>query len=225
MTNKTLIDKSWNGILNPEFEKEYYLGIKKNIADDINSWITIYPPLDKVLNSFEKTPLSELKVVILWQDPYHWVGQAHWLSFSVADGIAFPPSLRNIFKELKDDLWYEIPKSGNLEKWTTQWVLLLNSVLTVRASNPASHSKIWWETFTDNVIKWISDNKENIIFILWWNFARNKKSLINIKKHYIIEWVHPSPFSAYNWFFGSKPFSKCNEVLKKIGKKEINWQL
>ena len=225
MNSKPQIDKSWDNILNAEFEKTYYSEIKKTVTTDINSGITVYPPLDKILNAFEKTPLNELKVVILWQDPYHWAGQAHWLSFSVADSITFPPSLRNIFKELREDIGCEIPKSGNLEKWSSEWVLLLNAILTVRASSPASHSKIWWGIFTDNIIKWISDNKEWVIFILWWNFAKNKKTLIDISKHYIIEWVHPSPFSAYNGFFGSKPFSKCNEILRKIGKKEINWKL
>lgn len=219
------IHPSWSNILENEFSKEYYQNIKKTIVQDINLWETIYPPLDKVLNAFEKTPFSELKVVILWQDPYHWPYQAHGLSFSVQDWVPPPPSLKNIFKELHDDVWVEIPKSGNLEKWCREWVLLLNAILTVRAWMPASHAKIGWENFTDNVIKAISDNSEWIIFILWWNFAKSKKSLIDTKKHFIIEWVHPSPFSAYNWFFESKPFSKTNEILKKIWKKEIDWKL
>lgn len=219
------IHPSWQKILENEFSKPYYSEIKKTIVADINLWETIYPPLDKVLNAFEKTPLSELKVVILWQDPYHWPHQAHGLSFSVQDWVTPPPSLKNIYKELHDDLGYEIPKNWNLEKWCKEWVLLLNAILTVRAWLPASHSKIWWETFTDNVIKAISDNSEWIIFILWWNFARSKKALIDLNKHFIIEWVHPSPFSAYNWFFWSKPFSKTNEILRKIWKKEIDWNL
>lgn len=219
------IPKTWEEILWNEFQKPYYLEIKKTIVNDINNGETIYPPLEKVLNAFEKTPLDNLKVVILWQDPYHWPWQAHGLSFSVKDGIKAPPSLKNIYKELFDDLGIVAPNSGNLEKWTKQWVLLLNAILTVRDGQPASHSKIGWETFTDNVIKAISEKQENIIFILWWNFARSKKVLIDSNKHFIIESAHPSPFSAYNWFFGSKPFSKTNEILKKIGKKEINWNL
>lgn len=219
------IHPSWNTILQNEFSQEYYKNIKKIIVEDVNAWETIYPPLDKVLNAFEKTPLSELKVVILWQDPYHGSGQAHWLSFSVQDGVNPPPSLKNIYKELHDDIGFEIPKSGNLEKWCKQWVLLLNAILTVKAWLPASHSKIGWETFSDNVIKWISQNTSWVVFILWGNFARSKKILIDTQKHFIIESAHPSPFSAYNGFFGSKPFSKTNEILKKSGKKEIDWSL
>lgn len=223
--NSLKIHPSWSDILQKEFDSEYYQNIKKTIVNDINLWETIYPPLDKVLNAFEKTPLDKLKVVILWQDPYHWPYQAHWLSFSVQDWVSQPPSLKNIFKELHDDIGSEIPKNWNLEKWCSEWVLLLNAILTVRAWLPASHAKIGWETFTDNIIKAISENTSWVVFILWWNFARSKKVLIDTKKHFIIEWVHPSPFSAYNWFFGSKPFSKTNEILKKLWKKEINWNL
>lgn len=219
------IHPSWNDILEKEFSQEYYQNIKKIIVDDINAGETIYPPLDKVLAAFEKTPLSELKVVILWQDPYHGPDQAHWLSFSVQDGIKSPPSLKNIYKELHDDIGFKIPKSGNLEKWCSEWVLLLNAILTVKAWLPASHSKIGWETFSDNIIKSISQNTSWVVFILWWNFARNKKNLIDTNKHFIVESAHPSPFSAYNWFFGSKPFSKTNQILKNIWKKEINWSL
>ena len=219
------IDKSWNFLLKNELQKDYFKKIKQKIIYDINNWETIYPPLDKVFNALNITPFENIKVVILWQDPYHWEKQAHWLSFSVQDWVVFPPSLKNIFKELEKDLWYSIPKSWNLEKWWKKWVLLLNSILTVKAWKPASHSKIWWEQFSDNIIKEISLKKENVIFILWWNFAKNKKSLIDTTKHFIIESTHPSPFSAYNWFFGSKPFSKTNDILKKIWKKEINWDL
>lgn len=216
---------SWDNILNKEFEKDYYKEIKKFIVNDINSWKIIYPSLEKVLNAFEKTSFDDIKVVILWQDPYHWIWQAHWLSFSVESNVAIPPSLKNIYKELNNDLWVEIPKNWNLEKWCSEWVLLLNSILTVVEGKPASHWKIWWELFTDNIIKEISLKKEHIIFILWWGFARSKKYLINLDKHYIIESVHPSPLSAYNWFFWSKPFSKTNEILKIIWKKEIDWSL
>jgi len=219
------IHSSWQQIINKEFEKPYYLEIKKTILNDINLWEIIYPALDKILNAFEKTSLDKLKVVILWQDPYHWENQANWLSFSVKDWVKLPPSLKNIYKELYNDLWIEIPKSWNLEKWSDEWILLLNAILTVKAWKPASHSKIGWEIFSDNIISYISKNNSWVVFILWWNFAKNKKKLIDTKKHFIIEWVHPSPFSAYNWFFGSKPFSKTNEILKSIWKKEIDWKL
>lgn len=219
------ISPSWNIILENEFSQDYYKKIQQTITHDINAWEIIFPPLFQVFDAFEKTPLNTLKIVILWQDPYHWEWQAHGLSFSVQDGMKLPPSLKNIYKEMEYDLWLPPVKNGNLQKWTSEWVLLLNAILTVKAWLPASHSKIGWETFTDHVIEWISHTQENIIFILWWNFARSKKILIDAKKHFIIESPHPSPFSAYNWFFGSKPFSKANEILKKIGKKEIDWKL
>lgn len=222
---KLSIHKSWDKILDKEFNQDYYKKIKEKIVEDSNNWKTIYPPLEKVFSAFSKTSLENVKVVILWQDPYHWPNQAHGLSFSVQDWITQPPSLKNIFKELHADIWVEIPKSWNLEKWTDEWVLLLNAILTVIAGLPASHSKIGWETFTDNVIKWISDNTSWVVFILWWNFARSKKSLIDLNKHFIIESAHPSPFSAHSWFFGTKPFSRCNEILKSIWKKEIDWSL
>lgn len=219
------IDNSWKEIILEEIKKDYYKNIKEKIVNDINAWEIIYPPLDLVFNAFLETSFDNLKVVILWQDPYHWKWQAHWLSFSVQEGILFPPSLKNIFKELKDDLWHNIPKNWNLDKWAKEWVLMLNAILTVIASKPASHSKIWWEIFTNNIIKTISEKKSWIIFILWWNFAKSKKSLIDLEKHFVIESAHPSPFSAYNWFFGSKPFSRTNEILKKIWKNEIDWNL
>lgn len=219
------IHKSWDKILEKEFNQDYYKKIKEKIVEDSNNWKIIYPPLEMVFNAFSKTSLDDLKVVILWQDPYHGQNQAHWLSFSVQDGITQPPSLKNIFKELNTDIWVEIPKSWNLEKWTREGVLLLNAILTVIAGLPASHSKIGWETFTDNVIKWISDNTSWVVFILWWNFARSKKSLIDLNKHFVIESAHPSPFSAHNWFFGTKLFSRCNEILKSIWKSEVDWKL
>lgn len=223
--NPPNIHPSWNNILEKEFSQEYYKNIKKIIVDDVNAGEIIYPPLEKVLNAFEKTPLSELKVVILWQDPYHGLNQAHWLSFSVQDRVPPPPSLKNIYKELQSDIGFEIPKNGNLEKWCSEWVLLLNAILTVKAWLPASHSKIGWETFTNNVIKSISENTSWVVFILWWGFARSKKVLIDTKKHFIVESAHPSPLSAYNGFLWSKPFSKTNEILKNIWKKEIDWSL
>lgn len=219
------IDSTWLEVLKDEFEKDYFKNIKNNLVKDIEAGITVYPNPKNIFNAFNFTPFDKVKVVLLWQDPYHGVWQAHWLCFSVQDWINPPPSLKNIFKELHDDLWIDIPKSWNLEKWTKEGVFMLNSVLTVRAWLAASHSKIWWEEFSDKVIQTISDKKDWIVFILWWNFARNKKNLIDTKKHFIIESAHPSPFSAYNWFFWSKAFSKTNEILKKLWKKEIDWKL
>ena len=161
--------------------------------------------------------------MILGQDPYHGPGQAHGLSFSVQDGILFPPSLKNIFKELKSDLWVEVPQTGNLERWARQGVLLLNAILTVRAWEPASHAKIGWENFTDSIIKTISGSREGVVFILWGNFARSKKVLIDNKKHFVLEASHPSPLGAHKWFFGCKHFSKTNEILEKLWKEKIDW--
>ncbi len=225
MTQEIKIDKSWLEVLKDEFEKDYFKNIKKQIVKDIENWVTIYPNPKNIFNAFNTTPFDKVEVVLLWQDPYHWENQAHGLCFSVQDWVALPPSLKNIYKELNDDLWIPISSSGNLEKWAKSGVFMLNAILTVRAWLPASHSKIWWETFTDKVIKTISDKKIWVVFILWWNFARNKKSLIDTTKHFVIESPHPSPFSAYNWFFWSKPFSKTNEILKKLWKKEIDWRL
>lgn len=225
MTSDIKIDSSWLQVLKDEFEKDYFKTIKKQIVDDIDSGTIIYPNPKNIFNAFNYTPFDEVKVVLLWQDPYHWAWQAHGLCFSVQDPTPPPPSLKNIYKELNSDLWCEIPKSWNLEKWTKEGVFMLNAILTVKAGLPASHSKIGWETFTDKVIKTISDKKDWVVFILWWNFARNKKSLIDLNKHFIIESAHPSPFSAYNGFLWSKPFSKTNEILKKLGKKEIDWKL
>ena len=184
---------------------------------------TIYPKPTDVFNAFNKTPFDKVKVVILGQDPYHGKGQAHGLSFSVPKGITAPPSLRNIFTELKNDIGKEIPQDGDLTNWAEQGVLLLNAILTVVANSPASHHNMGWEDFTDTVIKTISDKKENIVFILWGAYAQKKKSLIDTQKHLVIESPHPSPFSADRGFFGSKPFSKTNEYLKSKGETEINW--
>ncbi|MDD5213867.1 MAG: uracil-DNA glycosylase [Candidatus Gracilibacteria bacterium] len=219
------IEASWLKVLEDEFSKDYFKNIKEKIISDIKDGIQIYPPLPLIFNAFELTHFDDLKVVIIGQDPYHGENQAHGLSFSVLEGIRNPPSLKNIYKEIERDLGIKMSNSGNLESWGKQGVLLLNAVLTVQAGNPASHSKIGWENFTDAVIKTISDKKEGIIFILWGNFAKSKKSLIDEKKHYILESAHPSPLGAYKGFFGSKPFSKTNEILKKNGKKEIDWKI
>lgn len=224
MNSLTPLPASWMNILHTEFQKDYYKNIKQKIVDDLNAWYEIYPALSNVFTAFHLTDLENLKVVILGQDPYHGPNQAHGLSFSV-ENSKLPPSLKNIYKELESDLWITPSKSGNLTPWALQWVLMLNAILTVQAGNPASHAKIGWETFTDTVISEISKNTSGVIFVLWGNFAKSKKSLIDEKKHFILESAHPSPFSAYNGFFGSRVFSKINELLKKQNKKEINWHL
>lgn len=219
------LDKSWLDAIGWEFEKDYMKNIKKFLVEEIEKWETIYPAMWNIFNALNTTPLDKVKVVILGQDPYHWPGQAHGLNFSVPDWIRQPPSLQNIFKEINSDLWLEIPKNGNLSKWAESWVLLLNAVLTVKANSPASHSKIGWEEFTDAVIKWISDNKENVVFLLWWAFAQSKENLIDKNKHLVLKAAHPSPFSSYRWFFGCRHFSKTNEYLTNKWIDSINWEL
>jgi uracil-DNA glycosylase len=184
----------------------------------------IYPKPKDLFKAFWLTPFDQVKVVILGQDPYHGAGQAEGLCFSVPDGLPLPPSLQNIYKEIESDLNIKKDfKNGNLEGWAKQGVFLLNAILTVVANTPASHQGRGWEAFTDFVIETISKEKENVVFILWGNYARGKKTLIDTTKHLVIESTHPSPFSAYHGFFGSKPFSKCNEYLKSHGEKEIDW--
>lgn len=224
MIQTSTLPTDWHEFLKQEFKKEYFQNITKKIQQDIDAWITLYPPLERVFEAFSLTPLSNLKVVILGQDPYHGPNQAHWLSFSV-ECEKLPPSLKNMYKELESDLWISPSKSGNLTPWASQWVLMMNAILTVQAWLPASHAKIWWETFTDTVISEISKNTSGVIFVLWGNFARRKKSLIDTSKHFILESAHPSPFSAYNGFFGSKVFSSINEILKTQNKTPINWEL
>ena len=219
------IEESRKNILNDEFSKPYFPKIKEFLQWEINAWYTIYPKGKDIFNAFNLTPFDQVKVVILWQDPYHWEGEAHGLSFSVPAWIKIPPSLRNIFKELKSDLNIDPPESGNLEKWAKQWVLLLNAGLTVRKDTPNSHKDAWWHIFTDAVIKKLSDEKEGLIFILWWAFAQQKEALIDKDKHFIIKSAHPSPFSADRGFFWSRPFSTCNEMLESIGKEPIDWDL
>lgn len=217
------LNPSWLEYLEKEFEKEYMKNIKSFLESEIKEWKTIYPHPKNIFNALNTTEFDDVKIVIIGQDPYHWEWQAHGLSFSVPNWVKFPPSLRNIFKEIKLDLGNEIPESWNLERWAKQWVLLLNAILTVEASKAASHSKIWWQNFTDKVIETISKEKSWVIFLLWWAFAQNKKYLIDTKKHYILETTHPSPLSAHRWFLWSKVFSKTNQILKSKGKKEIEW--
>lgn len=220
------IDSSWKNILREEFQKPYFEKIKSFLEQERQNWSIIYPKWSDTFNSFNQTPFDSIKVVILWQDPYHGEGEAHWLCFSVQDEIRIPPSLRNIFKELVTDIpWFVLPVSGNLLAWAKQGVFLLNATLTVRKDTPNSHKDVGWQQFTDAVIKKISDKKEHIVFILWWAYAQSKIDLINQDKHLILQSPHPSPFSAHKWFFGCKHFSKTNEYLSVHWKKEINWQL
>ena len=218
------IEESWKKALTEEFNKPYFTGIKQFIQAEKAKGKNVYPPGPLIFNAFNLTPFAQVKVVIIGQDPYHGAGQAHGLSFSVPKGIKPPPSLVNIFKEMKTDLGFNPPNHGNLEKWAKQGVLLLNASLTVNESEANSHAKSGWHTFTDAVIKKISDEKEGVVFILWGRFAQDKAALIDGGKHFIIKSAHPSPFSA-TMFYGSKPFSKTNDILKKEGKEPIEWQL
>ena len=220
-----IIDSSRKNILKEEFEKPYFFKIKETLKKELSSWHSIYPQGKQIFNAFNLTPFDQVKVVILGQDPYHGTGEAHGLSFSVPEGIKIPPSLRNIFKELKADLDIDPPLNWNLEKRAKQGILLLNASLTVRKNSPNSHKDIGWQIFTDAVIKTLSDKKEGIIFILRGAFAQQKASLIDTDKHFILKSAHPSPFSADRGFFWSRPFSQCNEILECIGKKPINWDL
>ena len=214
----------WNPILRQEFKKPYWIELQNYILDQRASHM-VFPAHPDVFRAFHLTSFANLKVVILGQDPYHGVGQANGLCFSVSPGVSFPPSLQNIFKELEDDLGISKPQSGDLAAWAEQGILLLNTTLTVRQGAPASHQGKGWETFTDEVIRCISHKKEKIVFVLWGASARRKKSLIDVTKHTCIESVHPSPLSAYRGFFGSKPFSRINQLLRQQGTTEIDWSL
>ena len=214
----------WDEALAPLFESDNYKKIRDFLKDEYSHHV-VYPDMYDIYNCFKYTPFNEVKAVILGQDPYHNVGQAHGLCFSVQDGIEPPPSLVNIFKELHNDVGCSIPKSGNLTKWAKEGVLLLNTALTVRAHRANSHKDCGWTWFTDNVIKILSDRRENLVFILWGGNARSKKPLIDRSKHLVLECAHPSPLSAYNGFFGCRHFSKTNEYLAAHGKTPTDWQL
>ncbi len=216
------IEQSWKNILADEFEKDYFKNLTAFVKSEYQNH-TIYPPGKLIFSAFDHCTFDDLKVVIIGQDPYHGNGQANGLCFSVSDGIKKPPSLVNIFKEIKDDLEIPIPESGNLERWAKQGILLLNATLTVRANQAGSHQKKGWEIFTDAVIKAISTKKEGIVFILWGAYAQRKGAVIEADKHCILQSAHPSPFSAYNGFFGNKHFSRTNQYLAKTGKTPIKW--
>ncbi|MBS1933865.1 MAG: uracil-DNA glycosylase, partial [Bacteroidetes bacterium] len=219
------IDPSWKEVLKQEFSKPYFLQIVTFLKTEKLAGQTICPPGPLIFNAFNTTPFEKVKVVILGQDPYHGPGQAHGLSFSVPNGIAQPPSLINIFKELNSDIGMPVPSSGNLTHWAEQGVLLLNASLTVRANEPMSHAKIGWAEFTDSVISKISEQRKNVVFLLWGKFAQEKQVLIDETKHLILKAAHPSPFSADKGFFGCKHFSKANNYLTKNGIDPIDWKI
>lgn len=219
-------DNSWDELLAPEFEKEYYRKIHNFLVSEYrNPAYPVYPDMHDIFNAMKITDYNKVRVVILGQDPYHGPGQAHGLSFSVRKGITPPPSLVNIFKEYSEDLGYPVPSSGDLTPWAQNGVLLLNSVLTVRGGQAASHSGIGWQTFTDNIISLLNKREEPVVFILWGNFAKQKAKLITNPRHFIISSAHPSPLSAYNGFFGSKPFSRTNDFFYDVKLPPVNWKL
>ena len=216
------LETSWKQALESEFEKEYFTELAGKVHD---AYLTgqIHPTLKNIFKAFELCRYDAVRVVILGQDPYHGPDQAHGLSFSVPEGVKIPPSLRNIYKEIATDIGKEIPTNGNLEHWATQGVLLLNATLTVASGQPASHQGWGWETFTDAIIKTVSDEKEHVVFILWGKYAQAKVSLIDTKKHFVLQAPHPSPFSAHAGFFGCKHFSKTNEYLARHRLPPVNW--
>lgn len=216
------IEPSWKEALQEEFGKEYFKTLAQFVKAEYTSAV-VYPAPKNIFRAFELTPFDNVEVVILGQDPYHGVGQANGLCFAVGEGVRLPPSLQNIFKELESDVGPVVHKTGDLERWAMQGVLLLNATLTVRGGAAGSHQGRGWEEFTDAVIKLLSDKKENLVFILWGNYAKQKGAHIDRVKHCVIESAHPSPFAAHSGFFGSKPFSKTNEYLRAHNKKPIDW--
>ncbi len=216
------LEKSWKELLKDEFDKPYFKSLSEFVHNEYKT-NTVYPPAKFIFNALDSLPVDKVKVVIIGQDPYHGEGQAHGLSFSVPDGISLPPSLQNIYKELGADLGKTHPPSGNLEHWVKEGVLLLNATLTVRARQAGSHQNKGWEQFTDAIIHHLADSKENLVFILWGNYAQRKGAFIDTQKHLVIKSAHPSPLSAHNGFFGSQPFSKTNKYLEAHGLSPINW--
>lgn len=216
------IEESWKKILAPEFEKDYFIKLTDFVRQEYHT-TTVYPPGRLIFNAFNLCPYNKVKVVIIGQDPYHGPGQAHGLCFSVNDGVPFPPSLQNIFKEIHDDLGIPMPATGNLTRWAEQGVLLLNATLTVRAHQAGSHQHKGWEEFTDAAIRALAEQREHLVFILWGSYAQKKGAFIDRNKHLVLASVHPSPLSAYNGFFGNKHFSRANAYLTEHGETPINW--
>jgi len=217
------IEESWKKVLESESELEYFQTLTSFVKNEYRKE-KVFPPAKDIFRAFDLCPFDQVKVVILGQDPYHGAGQANGLSFAVHTGVPLPPSLKNIFKEIESDLGVAPLKDGDLSRWASQGVLLLNATLTVRASLPGSHQKVGWESFTDKAVQVLSEQKERLVFLLWGNYAKAKGKIIDRSKHLVLEAAHPSPFSAYNGFFGCKHFSKANEYLKKNELKEINWR-
>lgn len=218
------IEQSWKQALQEEFDKPYFAGLVRFLHEEKAQGKVVFPPGGKIFRAFELTPLDRVKVVIIGQDPYHGDGQAMGLSFSVPDGVPAPPSLKNIFREIETDLGIQMSGSPNLEPWARQGVLLLNAILTVRRAKAASHSGIGWQEFTDAVIRTISERREGVVFLLWGNYARSKRDLIDHSRHYVLEAAHPSPL-ARGAFFGCRHFSRTNDLLTAMGETPIQWQL
>ena len=218
------IHDSWKEVLMDQFNAPYFLQLKEFLLEEKKKQV-VFPPGHLIFHAFDQTPFEQVKVIILGQDPYHGAGQAHGLCFSVPQPVKPPPSLVNIFKEIEADLGIPPSSNGNLEHWARQGVLLLNATLTVRANEAGSHQHRGWETFTDHVIKMLSERRNNLVFLLWGNYARAKKNLVDTGKHFVLEAAHPSPFSAYSGFMGCRHFSKTNELLRSRGLKEIDWSI
>jgi uracil-DNA glycosylase len=216
------IEETWKEVLAPEFEKDYFIRLTDFVRQEYQT-TTVYPPGKLIFNAFNLCPYNKVKVVIIGQDPYHGPGQAHGLCFSVNDGVPFPPSLQNIFKEIHDDLGTPIPATGNLTRWAEQGVLMLNATLTVRAHQAGSHQRKGWEEFTDAAIRALAEKRKHLVFILWGSYAQKKGAFIDRNKHLVLTSVHPSPLSAYNGFFGNRHFSRANEYLIQHGETPIVW--
>ncbi len=216
------IEESWKEVLSPEFEKDYFIRLTDFVRQEYQT-TTVYPPGKLIFNAFNLCPYPKVKVVIIGQDPYHGPGQAHGLCFSVNDGVPFPPSLQNIFKEIQSDLGSPIPETGNLTRWAEQGVLMLNATLTVRAHQAGSHQRRGWEEFTDAAIRALAENREHLVFILWGAYAQKKGAFISRDRHLVLTSVHPSPLSAYHGFFGNKHFSRANAYLEAHGETPILW--
>lgn len=223
MTMKTIdIEPSWHEVLRDEFEKPYFAGLVQFVKLQYANFVC-YPPGKLIFNAFNQCPFDKVKVVLIGQDPYHEPGQAQGLCFSVGDGVKFPPSLRNIFAEIQSDLGIDVPQSGDLTRWAKQGVLLLNATLTVREHAAGSHQNMGWETFTDEVIRKVSEGRENVVFMLWGSYAQSKAKLIDASRHCVLKSAHPSPLSAYRGFFGNHHFSICNQYLQQHGMEPIQW--